>query len=113
MTPRGSAVAGLVEDVGKALLLFAERLRAEGETTAAAPGLRDATRSHARLGGTQARLLEALTAAGPAGMTTTEAAEKVGMAPTNAPRALKALAERGLILASAETPTVWRAVPHD
>ena len=113
MTPRAEAVAGLAEDVGKALLLFAERLRAEAETTAATEAGTDETRARGRLGGTQAALLEVLAAAGERGMTTTDAAKAVGMAPTNAPRALKALAERGLATASGETPITWRAVPSD
>ena len=94
-------------------MLFAERLRAAEEPTVAAPAGRDATRARARLGGTQAALLEALVAAGEVGLTTAEVAGKVGMAPTNAPRALKALVERGLLTASKDVPTIWRAVADE
>ncbi|WP_432807595.1 helix-turn-helix domain-containing protein [Nocardioides kribbensis] len=111
MTPRGSAIAGLAEDVGKALLLFAERLRAEEETTAVEPSP-SAGPATSRVGGTQLALLEVLRAAGPAGLTTKDAAERVGMQPTNAPRALKTLRERGLVSGGEGHPAVWRAVPE-
>jgi hypothetical protein len=42
-------------------------------------------------------------------MTTAQVAAEVGMSPTNAPRALKALVERGLVSASGDIPTIWRA----
>jgi DNA-binding IclR family transcriptional regulator len=63
-----------------------------------------ATGIRARLGWTQARLLDAVTTAGYTGMTAVEAAAQGGMAATNAPPALKALAERGLVEAFEDTP---------
>jgi hypothetical protein len=42
-----------------------------------------------------------------------EVAAKVGKQPTNTPRMPEALAGRGLVVASDETPTVWRAVSSD
>lgn len=110
MTLRTRAVAGLAEDVGKALLLFADRLRAEDEAAAAEsptpPG-----RSTSRVGGTQLELLEAVRGSGDVGLTTREAAEKADMHPNNASRALKGLADRGLVSRGDESPAVWRVLP--
>ena len=110
MTPREHAVAGLAEDVGKALLLFAERLRVAEEPAAdvdAAAAMPDTS----RLGGTQLRLFDAIRASGDAGLSTKEAADRAGMSPTNAPRALRSLRDRGLITAGDGTPAVWRSTP--
>jgi hypothetical protein len=112
VTPQGDAVSGLAEDVGKALLLFAERLRAEHEATAGASGVSHATRPKAGLGRTQQQVLDAL-AENPEGLTSAQVAGQVGKQPTNTPRMLKALAERGLVSASEGTPTVWRAATED
>jgi hypothetical protein len=106
MTPREHAVAGLAEDVGKALLLFAERLRAGDDSTAAAATGGVAPQG-ARLGGTQAALLDVVRAAGTEGVTSREAGERVSVASSNATRALKGLHEKGLIAAADSTPVVW------
>ena len=106
MTPRERAVVGLAEDVGKALLLFAERLRAEEDSTAARSTPTAATPGP-RLGGTQAALLEVVRTAGENGLTTKEAAVQVDVPPSNATRALKTLEERGLVTASTDSPVVW------
>ena len=110
MSPREHAVAGLAEDVGKALLLFAKRLRAV-EEPAADQGASAALPHTSRVGGTQLRLLDAVRAAGQAGLSTKEAADQAGMSPTNAPRALRSLRDRGLITGGDETPAIWRISP--
>lgn len=112
MTPRERAVAGLAEDVGKALLLFAERLRAAPEPSADSAPV-SALPDTSRLGGTQLRLFEAVRAAGEAGLSTKEAADRAGMSPTNAPRALRALRDRGLISSGEGSPAIWRAAQGD
>lgn len=106
-----NAVAGLAEDVGKALLLFADRLRAEEETTPT-PAASSEQRSTSRLGGGQLRLVDALRGAGEQGLTTREVAEKADMHPNNAPRALKGLVERGFVRGPEGTPAVWFYVPE-
>ena len=111
--PRRDPVADLAEAVGKALLEFAERLRAEPEPTVAPAPAEPGAPNRAKLGATQAKILEALAAASPGGLTASEVAEKVGASSTNAPRALKALQGRGLVTDSEDTPTIWRAVIAD
>jgi predicted ArsR family transcriptional regulator len=75
-------------------------------TPAAAPGA-DVAPDRARLGVTQQRILEALDGASDDGLTTAQVADQVGIKATNAPRALKALRERGLIRGGDEKPAVW------
>lgn len=100
-------VADIAETVGRALLEFAERLRAEPELRAAAPVDEPAAPNTAKLGGTQGRILDALETA-PDGLTSGGVAAAVGIAATNAPRALKALKARGLVDDGDERPSVWR-----
>lgn len=111
------AVADLAEGVARSLLVFAERIRAAdaagvpGTTTAAPKANADApaaTPKVERLGARQLAILEALKAAESDGLTTSEVAQAVGIAATNAPTALKALAERGLVTRSDTSPAVWR-----
>ena len=107
VTSRPHAVADLAEDVGNALLRFANQLRAELETTAADDS-QERSPDVSGVGKGQRRILEAIREAGSNGLTTGEVAEKAEIAKTNAPRALKALRERGLITGGDETPAVWR-----
>jgi DNA-binding MarR family transcriptional regulator len=97
--------------VGKALLLVADRLRAE-EETASAPSHSQEQGSTSRLGGEQVRLVRAVRDAANRGLTTREIAEKADMHPNNAPRALKGLVERGFVSGPEGTPAVWRYVPE-
>ena len=109
--------ADLAEGVARSLLAFAERIRtadaagisgtptAVPEADAAAPA---STPKVGRLGARQLAILEALRAAESDGLTTSEVAQAVGIAATNAPTALKALAERGLVTRSDTSPAVWR-----
>lgn len=114
-TPRSDPVADLAESVGKALLEFAERLRAVPESTAApggdtaSPDADPAAPDTAKLGATQARIVALLQDAGDTGMTSTEVAAAAGIPSSNAPRTLKKLAERNLVSGSSERPVVWRA----
>lgn len=111
------AVADLAEGVARSLLAFAERIRTAdtagvpGATTAAPEADADAPAGApkvGRLGARQLAILEALRAAESDGLTTSEVAQAVGIAATNAPTALKALAERGLVERSATSPAVWQ-----
>lgn len=114
MTPRDDPVADLAESVGNALLVFAERLRAAPEPTAdpdpdvAASQESPSQPDRSRLGGTQARVLSVVEAAGSDGLTAAEVSDKAGTAATNTPRILRALQERRLVTASDTRPTVWR-----
>lgn len=113
MTPRTDAVADLAEDVGKALLTFAERLRAEQEPTAAETSSRSGTRAsdpESSLGAAQRAVLEALREVGEKGLTSHAAAVAAKKSNTNTPRILTSLASRGLVTSSEEAPAVWRAV---
>lgn len=115
MTSRNDAWAGLAEDVGKALLLFAERLRAAPEPTAGARPASGATRARESddgLGASQIKVLEAVRESGSDGVTSHEVAKSTGLANSNTPRILKALAERGLVAASDTRPVIWRSVDH-
>lgn len=113
MTPRTDPVADHAESVGRALLEFAEQLRAQPGSAAmdapVAPKTVGPDRS--KLGGTQQRVLAALEGAGEVGLTAAQVAEQVDIKPTNAPRTLKALRDRGLAAAvTGGPPTVWRAL---
>lgn len=112
--PRSDPVADLAESVGKALLEFAERLRAVPDSTA--PLVSDTTSSDneatgpdtSKLGATQARIVAVLEGAGEAGLTSGQVAEAVGIPASNAPRTLKKLVERKLVVGSGDRPVVWR-----
>ena len=114
MTPRDDPVADLAESVGNALLVFAERLRAAPEPTAAPDPTVGASHNSApepdrsRLGRTQAHVLSVVEGAGSDGLTAAEVSDKAGTAATNTPRILRALEERRLVTASDTRPTVWR-----
>lgn len=120
-----AAVADVAEDVGRALLRLATRLRssspadepasADAEVPAApppapttdgtapaptAPGLRG-------LGSSQRRVLEAVQAAGDIGVTARQVAEATGLTSTNTPRMLKVLRERGLVASGGSNPVIW------
>lgn len=113
VTSRDDAWAGLAEDVGTALLRFAERLRASREATAGWDLPDSATRGGAtkgKLGRSQLKVLEAVRAAGDKGMTSHEAATSTGLKDTNTPRILKTLEGRGLVAGAGEAPVVWRAL---
>ena len=113
MTPRGSAVAGLAEDVGKALLLFAERLRAEQDPTTQ-PGGQGVTPcvgdAESSLGAAQLAVLAPVRTSGDTGITSREAAEATGKSNTNTPRILRTLGDKGLVVGSDTTPVMWTAV---
>lgn len=112
-TPRRDPFADLAETVGKALLEFAEHLRAEPEPTAEPAVAEPGTPNRSKLGATQARILEVLTAAGAAGLTAGQVADQASILPPNAHKSLKALRDRGLATVSDETPALWRAEPED
>jgi hypothetical protein len=115
VTSRDDAWAGLAEDVGKALLLFAERLRAVPEPTAGSRAASGATRARPAdegIGASQLKVLEAVRASGADGVTSHEVAKATGLANSNTPRILKALAERGLVTASDTRPVVWKSSDH-
>lgn len=107
MTSGQDAIASLAEDVGRALVAFAERLREEDTS----PPVPSSAATHGRqLGKSQQRVLTALHEAGDAGLTAADVAQNTGIASTNTPRILKALADRGLVSGSDETPVVWRSL---
>jgi hypothetical protein len=113
VTSRDDAWAGLAEDVGNALLRFAERLRTSAAATAGRRSPGATTRPgdpEAALGTSQRKVLAAVRAIGDEGMTSHEAAKKTGLKNTNTPRILKALEERGLVTGADGSPVVWRAV---
>ena len=115
MTCRDDAWAGLAEDVGKALLLFAERLHAVPEPTAGSRAASGVTRSRAAddgIGASQLKVLEAVRTSGADGVTSHEVAKSTGVANANTPRILKTLAERGLVTASGTRPVVWKSSDH-
>ena len=117
--PRSDPVADLAESVGKALLEFAERLRANPDSTAPGPGDTPTAEAQSRepdtskLGATQARIVAVLEAAGEEGMTSGQVADAVGIETSNAPRTLRKLEERNLIVGSGERPVVWRVRAED
>lgn len=106
---RIEAWAGLVEDIGAALQTFGGRLRESAAEDAhrLAPPDEDAEEG---LGSSQLRVLAAVRDAGERGTTSPAVAKSTGIADSNTPRILKALAERRLIRASTTKPTVWTAV---
>lgn len=115
-TSRSDPLADLAENVGKALLEFAERLRATPDSTAppepdtatlSEPG---STPDTSKLGSIQTRILEVLQHAGSDGMTSTQIARAVEIPTSNAPRTLKQLEVRNLIVGSNERPAIWRLV---
>ena len=105
MTSRQDAIASLAEDVGRALVAFAEHLR-EDDTSTPPPGAA-ATPGRA-LGRSQQKVLDAVAASAETGLTAAEVAAETDIASTNTPRILKALSDRGLVFASGESPAVWR-----
>lgn len=114
-TPRSDPVADLAESVGKALLVFAKRLRATPDSTApgqvdtASPAVpADAAPDTSRLGRTQERILGVLEEAGEDGLTSAEVAAAAGMPASNASRTLKKMEERKLIAGSSDRPATWR-----
>lgn len=102
-------LAELAEAIGQALLRFAEQVRSPAQPTAPAPPAGAAAR-HA-LGGSQARVLAALTAAGESGMTAKEAADATDLKPTNTHSILNALVQKDLARVVGERPKVWQAQP--
>lgn len=102
--------------MGKALLAFAERLRAAPESTdppaadTASPGERSASPDTSKLGATQARIVAVLEDAGEDGMTSSQVAAAVGIPSSNAPRTLRKLEERKLVSGSGDRPVIWRAL---
>lgn len=128
MGPEQRALAALAEDVGQALIRYAERLRAttsptqdEAELrplrttdspTTSVPSASAAEAEHVdvrlrRLGVSQKKTLEAVRAAGRAGVTANQVAVATGLTSTNTPRMLKTLAERGLVRSRGSNPMVW------
>ena len=121
-----AAVADLAEEVGRALLRFAARLRSSSPAEETAPADADipappppapaadaagptpATPGQRGLGASQRRVLEAVQAAGDIGVTASQVAETTGLKSTNTPRMLKALAERGLLSSWGANPIIWR-----
>ena len=87
----------------------AERLRTEPQPTVTRAPTIDGAPDVTKLGGTQLRILTALREAGAAGLTAGQVATQLGISPTNAPRALRKLEERGLATSSADRPALWRA----
>ena len=109
MTSLTEAWAGLAEDIGAALQTFGGRLRESG---APATGLRpDPSDGDVEdsLGRSQLRVLAAVREAGERGITSPAVAKSTGIADSNTPRILKALADRGLVTAGDAKPTIWTA----
>jgi hypothetical protein len=116
VTSRDDAWAGLAEDVGSALLRFAERLRTSADATAGSGSSSASTRGRLpgkTLGASQQKVLAALAAAGDEGMTSHEAAKATGLKNTNTPRILTSLRDRGLATGTGESPVVWRLAGTD
>lgn len=125
MDARDAAVAGLAEDLGRALLRFASQLRAstssegrgeidqEAPTPPPAPEVPAApTPGDARLrglGASQRRVLEVVQEAGEGGTTAQRVAAATGLKSTNTPRMLKTLAERGVVSSWGSNPIIWYA----
>jgi len=61
------------------------------------------------MGATQERIVSILEGAGEVGMTSAQVADAVGIPSSNAPRTLRKLEERKLVVGSGERPVVWRA----
>ena len=136
-----AALAGLAEDVGRALIRYAGRLRNSGAvdplatqevgspmavpfptassptpTSAEGQALEPAVPGQAEvkvpgLGVSQKKVLEAVRAAGAAGTTANQVATATGLKSTNTPRMLKTLADRGLVSNWGSNPIVWYVDP--
>ena len=122
-----AAVADLAEDVGRALLRFAGRLRSASSADESAASVAEepsplppappaGSREPAKvapdvhgLGASQRRVLEAVQAAGEVGVTASQVAEATGLKSTNTPRMLKALAERDLVSSRGANPIIWQS----
>ncbi|MFC8502482.1 hypothetical protein ACFUC1_08985 [Pedococcus sp. NPDC057267] len=102
--PSDDAMAQLAEDVGRALLRFADTLRQERQAVEATRRSDGRTR-----GALQERVLALEGLAAQGGMSAAEVAEPLAVAPSNATRALNALADRGdLEVIEGERPMRWR-----
>lgn len=123
MSTRPDPLADLAEAVGSALLAFADSLRSAPEPAAAPPSAEPDTAAggqsesagpdRSKLGGKQLEILAALTEAGDAGLTSAQVAERTNVGPSNAPRALNKLLDRGLVTKSADAPALWTPVAKD
>jgi DNA-binding MarR family transcriptional regulator len=103
--PPSRAVAQLAEDIGRALLRFADTLREDVAEPAATR--RPEGRAHGRL---QERVLGLKGLDGEHGLASSEVAEQLEVPQSNATRALNALAERGdLVAVPGERPSRWRS----
>jgi Fic family protein len=104
--PGGRAVAQLAEDIGRALLRFADTVREDAATPAATR--RPDGRAHGRL---QERILGLKGLAGEHGLAASEVAEQLKVPQSNVTRALNTLAERGdLAAVPGERPSRWRSI---
>ena len=103
------ALAGLAEDVGQALILYAERMRAAPSTTEASPSSGTVTRKSTDLPrGEQQKAVLALKGLSE-GLTAAEVATAVGQKKPNAYKTLAALVDGGwLEQIPDEEPTRWR-----
>jgi hypothetical protein len=106
ITPPASptAWAQLLEDVGHALLRFADTIREEDGQAAAPAGV-----PHRRRGELQSRVLELPGFDDVTGLAAREVAEQLGVAPSNAQRTLNTLTGQGLLeRLPRERPYRWR-----
>ena len=102
--PVGRAVAQLAEDIGRALLRFADALGEEPAELAQTRRLEGRAR-----GQLQERILGLKDLASEHGLAASEVAEQLGVPQSNATRALNTLAERGdLGAVQGERPSRWR-----
>lgn len=100
----GRAVDQLAEDIGRALLRFADTVREDAATPAETR--RSDSRSRGRL---QERVLELEGLSGEAGLAASEVAMLLEIAQSNATRVLHTLTERGdLERIAHERPSRWR-----
>ncbi|TPG12895.1 helix-turn-helix domain-containing protein [Pedococcus bigeumensis] len=103
--PSNRAVAQLAEDVGRALLRFADTLRED----AAVPTTTRRPEGRAR-GQLQERVLGLKNLTSEHGLAASEVAQQLAVPQSNATRALNTLAERGdLVVVPGERPSRWRA----
>ena len=103
--PSAGAIAQLAEDVGQALVRFAERVRREEAVPVA-----DDEGAGRRLGKTQTRVLALPGLATESGMSSGEVAEQLGLAQGNAQRTLSSLTSIGLLQqVEGVRPNRWRA----
>lgn len=114
MTTDREAVARCAEDVGEALLRLAARLRAGSEAETAAsthPGPEaGAGPRRRRRGGAQRALIASLREHQEEGATAATLAEETGQKQPNVLRALRGLAEEGVVASDGARPAVWRMV---